>query len=141
MRRSKEEQLNAYRIAAANVENRPVIIRAPDIAGEAVKTGQRHRNQKLFGGIVMISGEYTILAPGGLHARPAKELSNLVRKFKSRVTLIKDNMRADTDSILGILSMQATYNSKITIEVAGEDEVLAAENLHRFFNEEIMKLQ
>jgi phosphotransferase system HPr (HPr) family protein len=48
-------------------------------------------------------------------------LLNLVRQFKSKVVLIKDGMTADVGSMLGILSMQATYNSKITLEVTGAD--------------------
>ncbi|MDR1134511.1 MAG: HPr family phosphocarrier protein [Synergistaceae bacterium] len=88
----------------------------------------------------MISKEYTILAPEGLHARPAKEFLNLVRQFKSKVVLIKDGITADAGSMLGILSMQATYNSKIILEVSGEDEVHAAERFDCFFDKEIINL-
>ncbi len=88
----------------------------------------------------MISKEYTILAPEGLHARPAKEFLNLVRKYKSKVLLKKDDIEADAGSMLGILSMQATYKSAITLEVTGEDETDAIEGFDRFFNEEIIKL-
>lgn len=88
----------------------------------------------------MISKEYAILAPEGLHARPAKELLKLVRQFKSKVVLMKDGMTADAGSMLGILSMQAAYNSKIILEVTGEDEVQAAESFDCFFNREIINL-
>ena len=88
----------------------------------------------------MISKEYTILAPEGLHARPAKEFLKLVRQFKSKVVLIKVGMTADAGSMLGILSMQAAYNSKIILEVTGADEVHAAESFDCFFNRKIINL-
>ncbi len=89
----------------------------------------------------MITKEYTILAAEGLHARPAKEFLKLVRQFKSKVMISKDDdLKADAGSMLGILSMQAAYNSKITLNISGEDEAQAAEGFDRFFNDEIIKL-
>lgn len=88
----------------------------------------------------MIEKEYAILAPEGLHARPAKEFLKLVRQFKSKVMLSNSEQEADAASMLGILSMQAVYNSKITVKITGEDEAAAGEAFDRFFNDEIIKL-
>lgn len=88
----------------------------------------------------MISGEYIVLAPEGLHARPAKAFLNLIKKAESTVTLKKDGMECDAKSMLGILSMQAKYNSSIKVEVDGTDEQELFDKIDRFFTEEIIKL-
>lgn len=88
----------------------------------------------------MLTKEFTVLASEGLHARPARALLNVAKKFKSSITLVKDTAEQDAHSILGILSLQANYNSKISVRVEGEDEEAALEALTKFFEEEIVSL-
>lgn len=88
----------------------------------------------------MISKEFTVLAAEGLHARPAKALLMVIKQFKSAVTMVKDTAEADARSMLGILSMQVSYNSKITMKVEGEDEEAAMAALTKFFEEDILAL-
>lgn len=88
----------------------------------------------------MIAKEYTVLAPEGLHARPAKAFLKLLKKYGSKVMIKKDDIECDAKSMLGILSMQATYNSKIIVEIDGEDETELAASLDQFFAHDIINL-
>lgn len=88
----------------------------------------------------MLTKEFTVLAEEGLHARPAKAMLNVIKQFNSDVTLIKGDAETDARSMLGILSMQANYNSKITIKVEGDDEAALMEALTVFFEKDIMSL-
>ncbi|MDF1494811.1 HPr family phosphocarrier protein [Caproiciproducens sp. CPB-2] len=88
----------------------------------------------------MLTKEFTVLAAEGLHARPASALLKVIKKYHSAVTLIKGDVKADAHSILGILSMQVSYNSKITIRVEGEDEADLMDSLIQFFEKDILAL-
>lgn len=88
----------------------------------------------------MIVREYTVLAKEGLHARPAKELTKLVKRFTSRLVLKKDGESFDPRSMIGLVTAQANYLSTVTMEIDGEDEAALAEALDHFFTEEVAKL-
>ncbi len=81
----------------------------------------------------MISRDYIIMAAEGMHARPATVLIRLVRKFKSVVSLKKDNNLIRLNSMLNILSMSAKGGETITVIIDGEDESDAAVALDTFF--------
>jgi phosphocarrier protein HPr len=88
----------------------------------------------------MIVREFTVLAPEGLHARPAKELAKLSKRYVSNMVLKKDGESFNPRSLIGLVTAQATYMSKITMEIDGTDEEEAAQALGHFFDEEVVKL-
>jgi phosphocarrier protein HPr len=88
----------------------------------------------------MISKEYIILAPEGMHARPATALIKLTKKFKSSFSLQKDEKTVRLNSMLNILSMGAKGGESIFVIVQGEDEADAAAALDEFFNEQLKNL-
>ena len=57
----------------------------------------------------------------GLHARPAAALAKLSSKYRSRITLHKDNKVANGKSILEILTLAAPAGSTIILTAEGED--------------------
>jgi phosphocarrier protein len=63
----------------------------------------------------------------GLHARPAAMFVQIVSKYNSHIIVRKGMERVNGKSIMGILTLGAERNSRITIEAEGEDapEVLA----------------
>jgi phosphocarrier protein len=63
----------------------------------------------------------TILNKQGLHARPATVFVQTAKKFKSRVSVIKDKKEVDGKSIMGILTLGAGQGSEITLKIEGED--------------------
>ncbi|WKZ40532.1 MAG: phosphoenolpyruvate--protein phosphotransferase [Anaerolineales bacterium] len=69
--------------------------------------------------------EITINNETGLHARPAKTLVNLVKQFKSSVTIWHGEKKANAKSLISVLTLGASKGSLLKIEVNGEDEETA----------------
>ncbi|CAG5000375.1 Phosphocarrier protein HPr [Dyadobacter sp. CECT 9275] len=88
----------------------------------------------------MISKEYTILAPEGIHARPATALVRLVKKFKSGISLKKGDKTIQLNSMLNILALSTKGGDLISILIDGEDEAEAASAMDIFFNEHLPNL-
>ncbi len=62
----------------------------------------------------------TIKNPQGLHARPAALLAQIANKYDVLVQLKKGKTVVDGKSIMGILMLEATKGSKITLIVEGD---------------------
>jgi len=58
----------------------------------------------------------------GIHARPATLLVKTAQNFRSRITLVKDDMEVDGKSIMDIMILAAEPGSDIIIRADGEDE-------------------
>ncbi len=58
----------------------------------------------------------------GLHARPAKVLVNLAKKFKSDIHLQHKNKRVNAKSMVSVLTLGAAYGSELTVQANGVDE-------------------
>mgnify|MGYP003966637691 FL=1 len=69
-----------------------------------------------------IKKELEIINQRGLHARAASKLVNVVKKYKSVVTVSKNDQKVTGSSILGVMMLAAGRGDKIIFEVAGEDE-------------------
>jgi len=64
----------------------------------------------------------------GLHARAAARFVHVASKFKSRVTVVKDDYRVDGKSILGLLTLSARRGVSLSLLAEGEDaEAVLAE--------------
>ena len=61
----------------------------------------------------------------GLHARASSKLVKLTNKFSSQINISKGNLVIDAKSILGILSLGASFGTEIEIETVGDDEETA----------------
>jgi phosphocarrier protein HPr len=76
----------------------------------------------------------------GLHIRPAALFTKIASKYKSDVFLIRDGMRVNAKSIMGVMMLAAGHGTKLTLECIGEDEMdLVAELttlIENKFNEE-----
>ena len=88
----------------------------------------------------MISKNYIITAPEGIHARPAATLIRLTKKFKSVISLKKEEKPVRLNSMLNILAIGAKGGETITVIIEGEDELDAAVALDIFFKEELKNL-
>jgi phosphocarrier protein HPr len=87
----------------------------------------------------MISRNYTIIDPLGMHARPATALLKLSRQYKSAIVIRKDGRSVPVKSMLNLLALGIKFGDKITVEIEGEDEPAAGEAIEIFFTEEIKK--
>jgi phosphocarrier protein len=65
----------------------------------------------------------------GLHARAAARFVHLANRFKSRITVSKDDSRVDGKSILGLLTLAAAKGSQLHLSIEGEDEEQALAEL------------
>ena len=62
-----------------------------------------------------------IMNKNGLHARPAAEIVKLAAKFKSEITVIKDDLDVNGKSIMGVMMLAAEHGSSITFRAEGPD--------------------
>jgi len=70
----------------------------------------------------------------GLHARASSKLVQATNKFECDIKLSKDNLIIDAKSILGILSLAASFNTEIEVFAEGIDEELAIIKIEELFN-------
>ena len=81
----------------------------------------------------MIEQTVTIKNRAGMHARPAALLVQTANQFASDIYLEKDGEKINGKSIMGILTLAATYNSSIKIIADGSDEQQALQSICRLF--------
>ena len=77
--------------------------------------------------------EYTITDPNGIHARPAGLLVQESGKYKSTITLTKDDTAADMKRIFSIMSLGVKGGDTVKIEITGPDENAAADAIRDIF--------
>jgi phosphocarrier protein len=70
----------------------------------------------------------------GIHARPAALLVQVANKYDSDIFIENDSDRINGKSIMGIITLGATYKSELTITADGKDEEDAVEAISRLFN-------
>lgn len=72
----------------------------------------------------------------GLHTRPATVIVKMLQHRRSHVFFTCKQERINAKSIMGILMLSAHRNSKITIDVEGEDAEATMEQLVEAFENE-----
>ena len=75
----------------------------------------------------------TISNRAGIHARPAAVLVQAAKDFKSSIYFEKGRDRVNGKSIMGILTLAATYGMQLKIIAEGEDEQAAVEAITHLF--------
>jgi phosphocarrier protein len=89
----------------------------------------------------MVELETTIKNRAGIHARPSALIAQTAVKFASRIFLEKSGNRINAKSIMGIITLAASFGSKIKIIAEGADEQAAADAIKTLFesgfNEEL----
>ena len=81
----------------------------------------------------MIEKELEVPTRAGIHARPASMISQTASKYKSDITLKKDSMSINAKSIMGVITLGATFRTKLMLSVSGEDEEEAASEIEKLF--------
>ncbi len=77
----------------------------------------------------MIERAAIIVNPLGLHARPAAKIVRLASQFTSDIEVVKDDMKVNGKSIMGVMMLAAECGSTITIRANGEDAEAAVSAL------------
>jgi phosphocarrier protein HPr len=57
----------------------------------------------------------------GLHARPAAEIVKAASRFKSEVTISRDDMEVNGKSIMGVMMLAAEYGTTLWLRANGDD--------------------
>jgi len=70
---------------------------------------------------MMIERTVTIANRNGLHARPAAEIVKTAAKFKSEITLVRDDLEVNGKSIMGVMMLAAEYGSSLLLRADGPD--------------------
>lgn len=77
----------------------------------------------------MLERTVRIANKNGLHARPAAEIVKLAAKFKSDITIVKDDLDVNGKSIMGVMMLAAEHGSDVTFRAEGPDAQQALDAL------------
>ena len=81
----------------------------------------------------MTTKTVTIRNRAGIHARPAALIAQTANRFAAEILIERDEARINAKSIMGIITMAASYNSVLTICASGTDEKEAIEAINALF--------
>ena len=70
---------------------------------------------------MMVERSVQIVNKNGLHARPAAEIVKAASKFKSEITIVRDELEVNGKSIMGVMMLAAEFGATLTIRANGPD--------------------
>jgi len=73
--------------------------------------------------------EVKILNKLGIHARPAAEIVKAAGKFKSNITIVRDDLEVNAKSIMGVMMLAAEHGATIALRAIGDDAEAALDAL------------
>lgn len=65
----------------------------------------------------------------GLHARPAAEMVKTASRFRSDITITRDDLEVNGKSIMGVMMLAAEHGATITLRASGPDADEALDSL------------
>lgn len=65
--------------------------------------------------------EVQIINKNGLHARPAAEIVKLASKFRSEITMVRDDLEVNGKSIMGVMMLAAECGATLLVRAKGPD--------------------
>ena len=77
----------------------------------------------------MAERQVTIVNKLGIHARPAAEIVKTSSRFKSAITIIRDDLEVNAKSIMGVMMLAAEQGAVITLRAEGPDADAALDAL------------
>lgn len=77
----------------------------------------------------MVERSVQIVNKLGIHARPAAEIVKTAAKFKSGITIVRDDMEVNGKSIMGVMMLAAECGAAIVLRADGSDEDAAVDAL------------
>ncbi len=70
----------------------------------------------------MLTEKLVVKTRAGIHARPASQIVKTAQRFQSEIFFEKENMKINGKSIMGVITLGATYNTELTVVISGPDE-------------------
>jgi len=65
--------------------------------------------------------EVKIINKLGIHARPAAELVKTAGKFKSNITIVREDLEVNAKSIMGVMMLAAECGATVVVRALGDD--------------------
>ena len=65
----------------------------------------------------------------GIHARPAAEIVKLASKFRSEITIVRDDLEVNGKSIMAVMMLASEFGATVTLRANGPDADNAVEQL------------
>ena len=81
----------------------------------------------------MIEKTVTVLNRAGLHARPSALIVQETKNFKCSIHFEKGREKVNAKSIMGVITLGASYGTMVKITADGEDEEKAVEIIVNLF--------
>ncbi|MCL2267465.1 MAG: HPr family phosphocarrier protein [Treponema sp.] len=81
----------------------------------------------------MIERAIKVINRAGIHARPSALLVQTTKNFNSNVFIQKGSDQINAKSIMGIITLGASYGTELKIIAEGDDEEAAIEALVKLF--------
>ena len=81
----------------------------------------------------MISFEYVITEPVGIHARPAGMLNKEARKYKSAIVVHRGEKSANVLRLMALMQLGVKCGETVKVTIEGEDEDVVAPIVEAFF--------
>lgn len=81
----------------------------------------------------MVSKTLKVTNEAGIHARPAAAVVETCARFKSNISFVKGDIRANAKSIMNIMLLAAEYGAEILVEAEGPDETEALSAVEKLF--------
>jgi len=85
--------------------------------------------------LIVVSRQITVQNELGIHARPAAEFVRVANKFRSEITLIKDEQRFSASSLIDVLRANLDKGASATLEARGADAEAAVTRLEKLLFE------
>lgn len=82
----------------------------------------------------MINKNLTVANKLGLHARAAAKLVALASNFASEISIQKESRKINGKSIMGVMMLAASQHTVVNINIDGEDEQQAMNEIENLFN-------
>jgi phosphocarrier protein HPr len=70
---------------------------------------------------MIVEREVKIVNKLGIHARPAAEIVKTSAKFKSAITIIRDELEVNAKSIMGVMMLAAEKGATVKLRADGPD--------------------
>lgn len=77
----------------------------------------------------MVERSVKIVNKLGIHARPAAEIVKAASRFKSNITIIRDDLEVNGKSIMGVMMLAAEYGTTLWLCAKGDDAEQAVDAL------------
>ncbi|MCL2193876.1 MAG: HPr family phosphocarrier protein [Treponema sp.] len=81
----------------------------------------------------MIEKTVVVSNRAGVHARPSALIVQAIKNFKCSVHFEKGSERINAKSIMGVISLMATYGTSVKIIADGDDEQKAVDVIVALF--------